>query len=198
MLDPGAEELDIKKEMIDVPPSVTTSSSCTCKCEDSLGYNLKTEDLTAGCFESYPGHYDKTNVTETKDTAATMNSDLPLVKTEPEDCKPFRCDFCQNLEAGSSCSEGQILQSKMNITESEPSGSAADSRSVEGVPGTQRDEKPHKCELCDYSCKQRGTLKDHMRTHTGEKPFKCELCDSSFSQGGNVNFVTLDVVGVGI
>ena len=92
MLEPGPGMQEIKSETTDVPRSEATLSSCSCKCEDPQEFYLKTEDLTAGYFESNPGHYDKTHVTETKDTAATMNSDLPLVKVEPEDCKPFRCD----------------------------------------------------------------------------------------------------------
>ena len=37
-----------------------------------------------------------------------------------------------------------------------------------------------KCEVCDYSCSQKGDLKKHViSVHEGKKPFKCEVCDYS-------------------
>ncbi|XP_052280899.1 zinc finger protein 724-like [Dreissena polymorpha] len=32
----------------------------------------------------------------------------------------------------------------------------------------------YKCEICGYGCKQKGNLKTHMVIHTGEKLYKCE------------------------
>ena len=37
--------------------------------------------------------------------------------------------------------------------------------------------KPFKCEVCDYSCSQKGHLNRHIASvHEGMKPFKCEKC----------------------
>jgi KRAB domain-containing zinc finger protein len=50
---------------------------------------------------------------------------------------------------------------------------------------------PYKCEVCDYTCFQKGNFKKHVSlVHEGKKPFKkrkelpfkCEACDSSFSE----------------
>ena len=38
-------------------------------------------------------------------------------------------------------------------------------------------EKPYKCDLCDYSARRRGRLREHSLIHTGELPYKCNLCD---------------------
>ena len=37
--------------------------------------------------------------------------------------------------------------------------------------------KSNKCSLCDYASSQAGSLKTHMKTHTGEKSNKCNQCD---------------------
>ena len=42
------------------------------------------------------------------------------------------------------------------------------------------------CLICKKSFKQKKSLKNHLKTHTGEVPFKCKLCDQGFAQKGNM------------
>ena len=46
--------------------------------------------------------------------------------------------------------------------------------------------KSNKCSLCDYASSQAGSLKTHMKTHTGEKSNKCSLCDYATSHTGSL------------
>ena len=42
--------------------------------------------------------------------------------------------------------------------------------------------KSLKCDVCDYSCSQKGTMKTHVSmVHEEKKPFKCDNCDYSCS-----------------
>ena len=46
-----------------------------------------------------------------------------------------------------------------------------------------KQKKVLKCEICDYSFAQTGSLKMHvMSVHDNKKEFKCEICDYSCSQ----------------
>ncbi|XP_026685779.1 zinc finger Y-chromosomal protein 1-like isoform X2 [Diaphorina citri] len=39
------------------------------------------------------------------------------------------------------------------------------------------EDKPHKCDLCEFRTAYSQSLVIHFRTHTGEKPFECLSCD---------------------
>ncbi|XP_061886446.1 zinc finger and SCAN domain-containing protein 2-like isoform X1 [Entelurus aequoreus] len=43
-------------------------------------------------------------------------------------------------------------------------------------------EKPHICQHCGKSFSQKGNLDSHLRIHNGERPFPCSECDLSFSR----------------
>ncbi|XP_052745736.1 zinc finger protein 84-like isoform X2 [Bicyclus anynana] len=42
---------------------------------------------------------------------------------------------------------------------------------------THTDAKPYSCEMCNYKCTHKSSLRQHMKTHTGEKPFCCKVCN---------------------
>ena len=43
--------------------------------------------------------------------------------------------------------------------------------------------KPFKCNVCDKSFSQKGSMSTHMASiHEGKKVFKCKVCEKTFSQ----------------
>ncbi|XP_064423091.1 zinc finger protein 408 [Latimeria chalumnae] len=43
-------------------------------------------------------------------------------------------------------------------------------------------EKPYTCSYCGKEFRQKGNLRGHLRLHTGEKPYQCKYCGDAFPQ----------------
>ena len=47
---------------------------------------------------------------------------------------------------------------------------------------THTNERPFKCDICDWRGLHKQQLVRHMRKHTGEKPFVCEICSKRYPE----------------
>lgn len=47
-------------------------------------------------------------------------------------------------------------------------------------------EKPFKCEYCNWRFRNRGHLSVHLYRHTGERPYVCSICNRGFKQKGDM------------
>lgn len=50
-----------------------------------------------------------------------------------------------------------------------------------------KNDRCHKCDMCDSSFIQKSDLVIHTRLHSGERPFKCKICDENFIANTNLN-----------
>ena len=41
--------------------------------------------------------------------------------------------------------------------------------------------RPYECTECEFRTADRGTLKIHMRGHSGEAPYKCDTCSRAYT-----------------
>ena len=57
-------------------------------------------------------------------------------------------------------------------------------RHFEETFGTHLGEKPYKCNQCVYASARAGSLKTHLKTHSGE--IQCTLCDYASVTAGNL------------
>ena len=56
------------------------------------------------------------------------------------------------------------------------------------TPSGQNRKKNVKCDICDTTFGQKGTLNIHVATvHEGNKPFKCNICNASFGRRDYLN-----------
>ncbi|KAK6169185.1 hypothetical protein SNE40_020284 [Patella caerulea] len=74
--------------------------------------------------------------------------------------RPFCCDTC-----GNKFRDFQVLK-------------------VHQLTHTNRRDYPCTFEGCEYAFKTRGSLKRHLRRHTGERPFECAKCKRTFTEAG--------------
>ena len=51
---------------------------------------------------------------------------------------------------------------------------------------THSGERPYQCSHCNKAFASVGNLTDHVRIHTGEKPYKCHVCGKAFTKSCNM------------
>eukprot|EP01084_Bolivina_argentea_P298553 514508_1 len=75
--------------------------------------------------------------------------------------------------------------SQVNIIENAvPNGGNKQKTQING--NNYKKIKKWKCEYCTYATDHKGSLKRHIRIHTGETPFKCSYCHKGFKGKGDL------------
>ncbi|XP_030649643.1 zinc finger protein 408 [Chanos chanos] len=104
--------------------------------------------------------------------------------------KPFVCDVCGKAFARrpslrihrESHRNKEVNYQPPKIKCPECDKELANTGSLRNHMRLHTGERPYACPHCGKCFRQRGNLQGHLRIHTGEKPYKCDHCDQHFSQ----------------
>ena len=66
-------------------------------------------------------------------------------------------------------------------------GETSNKCSEAGTLQLHSEEKPNKCNQCDYASSQTTHLRTHLKTHSEEKPNKCNQCDFASTSVGKTD-----------
>ncbi|XP_037651583.1 zinc finger protein 135-like isoform X7 [Sebastes umbrosus] len=145
------------------------------------------------CVNRRSSQLHQTQTEENREAEPPASSETVQIKTEPDD------EECGGPEPAGNSDPDRYLQPDIHVkTETDDSDEWKETRDPQSGLNSLKNEvpifdlrfitieKPFSCSDCGKRFGTKGTLKVHMRSHTGEKPFSCSFCKKSFAQSGSL------------
>ncbi|XP_065417443.1 zinc finger protein 142-like isoform X2 [Chrysemys picta bellii] len=161
------------------PPAETGRMEATCKCDfAAMGGQVPSKSLRLRCAAGEMVEEAESSLDQTSWEAAEQMAGHSVSGGTREASDEGQRLSAEEEDSESTGDESLEEEEEESAYEAEAKGDEKVASKKAKAPRAQqfKGEKPHKCELCDFTCRDVSYLSKHMLTHSNDKNYMCTEC----------------------